>query len=35
REFGRTVVTTAGLGTSGGPFRLGAPPDLWLLTLGK
>ncbi|RYE02795.1 MAG: phosphohydrolase [Sphingomonadales bacterium] len=35
REEGRTVVTTAGLGTSGGPFRLGAPPDLWLLTLGK
>ncbi len=35
REPGRTVVTTAGLGTSGGPFRLGAPPDLWLLTLGK
>lgn len=33
REGGRTVVTTAGLGTSGGPFRLGAPPDLWLLTL--
>jgi len=29
----RTVVVTAGLGTSGGPFRLGAPPDLWLLTL--
>lgn len=29
----RTVVTTAGLGTSGGPFRLGAPPDIWLLTL--
>ncbi|MES2988442.1 MAG: metallophosphoesterase [Pseudomonadota bacterium] len=35
REPGRTVVTTAGLGTSGGPFRLSAPPDLWLLTLGK
>lgn len=34
REGGRTVVVTAGLGTSGGPFRLGAPPDLWLLTLG-
>ncbi|WP_157073768.1 metallophosphoesterase [Sphingomonas soli] len=34
REGGRTVVTTAGLGTSGGPFRLGAPPDLWLLNLG-
>lgn len=35
REGARTVVTTAGLGTSGGPFRLGAPPDLWLLTLAK
>ena len=35
REPGRTVVTTAGLGTSGAPFRLGAPPDLWLLTLGQ
>lgn len=34
REGGRTVIVTAGLGTSGGPFRLGAPPDLWLLTLG-
>ncbi|NIJ21374.1 hypothetical protein FHS95_003077 [Sphingomonas naasensis] len=34
REPGRTVVVTAGLGASGGPFRLGAPPDLWLLTLG-
>jgi predicted MPP superfamily phosphohydrolase len=34
REGGRIVVVTAGLGTSGGPFRLGAPPDLWLLTLG-
>lgn len=34
RAPGRDVVVTAGLGTSGGPFRLGAPPDLWLLTLG-
>lgn len=34
REGGRTVVVTAGLGTSGGPFRLGAPPDLWLLEFG-
>jgi len=33
-EGGRTVITTAGLGTSGGPFRLGAPPDLWLVTVG-
>jgi predicted MPP superfamily phosphohydrolase len=34
REGTRTVVVTAGVGTSGVPFRLGAPPDLWLLTLG-
>jgi predicted MPP superfamily phosphohydrolase len=33
REGARTVVVTAGLGTSGVPFRLGAPPDIWLLTL--
>lgn len=35
REGARTVIVTAGLGTSGGPFRLGAPPDLWVLTLGR
>lgn len=34
REPGRTTIVTAGLGTSIGPFRLNAPPDLWLLTLG-
>ena len=34
RDGTRTVVVTAGLGTSGPPVRLGAPPDLWLLTLG-
>jgi len=28
------VIVTAGLGATGVPFRLGAPPDLWLLTLG-
>lgn len=33
REGARTVVVTGGLGTSGVPFRLGAPPDLWLFTL--
>jgi len=33
REGTRTVVVTAGLGTSGVPFRLGAKPDIWLLTL--
>ncbi len=34
RERQRTVVVGAGLGTSMLPLRLGAPPDLWLLTLG-
>ncbi|MDB5680499.1 MAG: hypothetical protein JWO16_304 [Sphingomonas bacterium] len=34
REGKRIVVVTAGLGTSGPSLRLGAPPDLWLLTLG-
>lgn len=28
------LIVTGGLGTSGVPLRLGAPPDLWLLTLG-
>lgn len=34
REGGRLVVVTAGTGTSVLPFRFGAPPDWWLLTLG-
>lgn len=34
REGARTVVITAGTGTSVAPFRLGAPPDIWLLRLG-
>ncbi|RDE04834.1 metallophosphoesterase [Sphingomonas aracearum] len=34
RDPGRLTVVTAGLGTSSAPFRLNAPPDLWLLTLG-
>lgn len=33
REGSRTVIVTAGIGGSL-PFRLNAPPDLWLLTLG-
>lgn len=33
RERGRTLVVTAGLGTSGLPLRLGAVSDMWLLTL--
>ncbi|WP_326523249.1 metallophosphoesterase [Sphingomonas sp.] len=33
REAGRATIVTAGLGTSVLPVRIGAPPDLWLLTL--
>jgi predicted MPP superfamily phosphohydrolase len=32
-EGARRVVVTAGIGTSILPFRLGAPSDVWLLTL--
>lgn len=32
REAGRTVVVTAGLGTTDLPLRFGAPPDVWLVT---
>ena len=32
-EGSRRVVVTAGIGTSVLPFRLGAPSDVWLLTL--
>jgi len=32
-EAGKTLVVTAGLGTSGIWFRLGAVPDLWLIEL--
>jgi len=34
RERARTLIVTAGLGTSGLPLRLGAVPDLWLVRLG-
>jgi len=30
-ESGKVLVTTAGLGTSGLPVRLFAPPDIWLI----
>jgi hypothetical protein len=33
-EEGRSVVVTAGLGTSGLPLRLIAVPDMWLVELG-
>ena len=32
-ENGRTLIVTAGLGTSGITFRLGAVPDLWMIEL--
>lgn len=32
-EAGRTLIVSAGLGTSVLPLRLGAVPDLWLVTL--
>lgn len=34
REDGRTLIVTAGLGTSGIPLRLGAVPDMWLVEVG-
>jgi len=34
RENGRILIVTAGLGTSVLPLRLGAVPDLWLVTIG-
>ena len=33
REGSKTLVVTAGLGTSGIPLRLGALPDMWLLEM--
>ncbi|SEN74079.1 hypothetical protein SAMN05192583_3460 [Sphingomonas gellani] len=33
RDGARTVIVTAGLGTSGVPFRFNVPPDMWLVTL--
>jgi predicted MPP superfamily phosphohydrolase len=34
REGRRTIVVGAGWGASVVPFRLGAPPDWWLVTIG-
>jgi predicted MPP superfamily phosphohydrolase len=34
RENGKTLVVSAGLGTSIAPVRIGAPPDYWLLDVG-
>ncbi len=33
-ERGRTLIVSAGLGTSVLPFRIGAAPDMWLIELG-
>ena len=33
-ERSRRIVISGGLGTSSLPLRVGAPPDMWLLTLG-
>lgn len=33
REGSRTAVMTSGLGVSRVPFRLGAPPDFWVITI--
>ena len=33
-ENGRTLIVTAGLGTSFAPLRLGVVPDMWLIRLG-
>ncbi len=34
REGARTVIVTAGTGTSVLPIRFGAPPDVWLVRVG-
>jgi uncharacterized protein len=34
-EGDRTILITAGLGTSNLPLRLGAPPDLWVIDFGR
>jgi predicted MPP superfamily phosphohydrolase len=35
RDGARTAVVTAGLGTSNLPIRLGVPPDLWVIDIGR
>lgn len=34
RDRSKLLVVTAGLGTSHVPLRFGAPPDIWLITIG-
>ena len=33
REGAKTLIVSGGVGTSGVPFRLMAPPDIWLVTI--
>ncbi|BBD97444.1 phosphohydrolase [Sphingobium amiense] len=33
REGGKTLIVSGGVGTSGVPFRMLAPPDIWLVTI--
>jgi predicted MPP superfamily phosphohydrolase len=35
RSGARTLVVTAGIGTSVMPLRLGAPPDFWVIDVGR
>ena len=35
RKGPRTLIVTAGVGTSHVPLRIGAPPDLWLISVGS
>ncbi len=35
RERGRATIVSAGLGASIIPIRYGAPPDIWMLTVGR
>lgn len=32
-ERGKTLIVTSGIGTSKVPLRIGAPPDMWLITI--
>jgi predicted MPP superfamily phosphohydrolase len=33
RDGGKTMIVAAGVGTSGLPFRMLAPPDIWFITI--
>lgn len=34
-ENGRSLIVSAGLGASVLPLRIGAPPDMWMVTVGR